>query len=159
MARSILVLILMMTQLLIGSGGSLYLCVSSDGSCWCIENDPETCTCCPVAGPHEVGQCSCESDVCSRCSEYSEAPESAQNDFKVANPCGCTHILISSEQVASSAQISTISGRYLQVVALVPCILACDELARCSQSQASWNGPPQIPAFALSVLSTVVLRC
>jgi len=64
MAKSLLILMLMTTQLLAGSGGSVYLCISNDGSYCCFDTGPESCMCC-----HEEQEEIVHDPCCGGCQE------------------------------------------------------------------------------------------
>jgi hypothetical protein len=168
MAKSLLILMLMTTQLLAGSGGSLYLCVSNDGSYCCIDTGPASCTCCH---DHEkipdVACCSdpaCEDEsAASSCEHHQdEAPQPRQIDLLVGDPCGCTHVpvMISSDQpttVARSSITAEAERLSLQIAFLsAPCVGI--EVAA-PAPPLRWSGPPAVADFALTVISTVVIRC
>lgn len=169
MVKSLLILALVTTQLLAGSGGSLYLCISNDGSHWCVDSDPASCTCCrqeaektAESGEGDDSGCCC-SHVAGSCDgdrdehrKPSELPELA------GQPCGCTHILISHPQqspTAVRASSTTDAERLALLVALLPHALLHDQFVSDGPDPAFRLDSPPLPSQSLTILSSVVLRC
>ncbi len=167
-AKTLLILMLMTTKLLAGSGGSLYLCVSDDGSHCCIDTGPASCACC-----HDHEQIShdtccsdhpCEDDSAATSCEQNEdeAAPLGQRDLLADEPCECTHIpvMISTNQpttVARSLMMAEAEWLSLQISVLS---VSCGSVEDPASSQyRCWSGPPTVPDFTLTVISTVVLRC
>ncbi|ODA29090.1 hypothetical protein [Planctopirus hydrillae] len=165
MAKSLLILMLMTTQLLAGSGGSVYLCICNDGSCTCFDAGPDLCTCCHDEHKEGVRHCcgGCEKDGDrAPCSHHDEEQPVCPDDIFVAgDPCGCTHIpvVMSSDQPTNVVRPSrSVEGeRLFSLIALLP-MLAFDHYA-VAHPPLRWADPPVVPDFALTVVSTVVIRC
>lgn len=176
MTKSLLVLFLMATQLLAGGGGSLYVCISHDGSFCCIDSGPETCECC---SNHEAVQ----HDSC--CHARHEHPDVSGDDRcqhdgdqhdggpcaesrMLASPaaphddvCGCTHIPLMMTSVRQSplARISMPNGERFECPTALrsfsQCASSIDALLLCGR----WNGRPVGYDYALTVIATTVIRC
>lgn len=163
MARLLFILMLVTTQLLSGSGGSVYLCVSNDGTC-CIDSGPASCTCCDKEDQHEVcadGCCVHEagSYVGHQCDDL--MPESDQSPLLVGDPCRCTHLLISAEPPTCVSRISAASDcqRIAQLAALVPSLTIWSAFEDASLAHARPERPPSLCDYYLITVSTVVIRC
>lgn len=166
MAKSLLILMLVMTQLLTGSGGSLYLCIKNDGSGFCFDTDIASCTCCHN---HKVNQqnpcvtCGCEkAESCCK-DDDNEASTSAHHGLLAAESCGCTHIpvMVSSEQPTTVARssVTTESDRLTLLLAWLPSLRSIDGFVVSASPYRHWSGPPAVPDFALTVVATTVIRC
>jgi len=167
MSKTLLILMLMATQLLAGTGGSLYLCISNDGSCCCFDVGPESCTCGRGHKDGSAGRaaasCDCGEVTC-QCHECHETsiPES-EATIEVANEdCGCVHIplMVSVEQPTRTVRstIATDAERLALLIASLPSI-SVNHTFSVNSPEVRWNGPPAVPEFALTVISTVVMRC
>lgn len=165
MAKSLLILSVVATQLLAGGGGSLYLCISDDGSYCCIDFGPDSCACCQPEERHSA----CADQCCSHnsdepCSDHREGggtPETPQPASLAAEPCGCTHVLISAEQPTSITRTcNPVETERLSQLAMLPsCLPNCQQWGVLPIPHARWHGPPAAPDLALAVISTVVIRC
>ena len=171
MAKSLCILMLVATQLLAGSRGSVYLCISNDGSFCCFDAGPESCTCCH----HEDDSTSCPDACCN--STYAETKpqacdhhedHSSSDGHRLPTPkypslqtgdhCGCTHQLVSVKQVAS-VQRSTVNSEAVDALLLYsPVVLHQHTLAEVDP-HGIWRGPPPMRDAALVALATVVIRC
>lgn len=173
MIRSLLILMLVTTQLLAGNCRSLHLCLSDDGSYCCIDAGPETCTCCQkhTDVPHDnccdkLAEPLCEAVAQNCCSHHEQAapePEDqhCQDAMAAGDSCKCTHIplIVCSATPADlrdtarqsiephSIGIPWQSGGFNGLAAAPPL------------PHVRWSGPPVIAAFDLTVISTVVIRC
>ena len=167
MARSLLILMLMATQLLSGSCRSLNLCISNDGAFCCIDGGPESCTCCQKHNERLPESCCDEhardavSDTCCEHSEEESTEADAQGSV-AGSPCGCTHIplMVSSSQPTTIARsaLNEFVERNSLFVAWLPSLAASDAVNATSLHM-RWFEPPVVPDFALTVISTVVIRC
>lgn len=162
--KLLLVLMLTATQLLAGSGDGLYLCVSNDGLCYCVDSGPESCTCCQHDKMHESsdeGCCCCRSVETCSCPHDANPPQSAAMALLAGDTCGCTHILIAVEQPTSVTRMSVMSdaGRLTQLVAQLPIGVFWNETVTTPSLKPRWIRPPEIADFALIVVSTAVIRC
>jgi hypothetical protein len=167
MTKSLLILMLMTTQLLAGTCGSLSLCISNDGSYCCIDTGSASCTCCQFHGEILHDAC-CDEPGCEAVSECC----SEHHDEEFLNPdphgivasdrCGCTHIplAISSSQVTTVARstMAEVIERCSRLVAWLPPLASGGETDAPSR-HLRWFEPPAVPEFVLIVLSTVVIRC
>jgi hypothetical protein len=164
MIKSLLVLMLAVTQLLAGSGGSLYVCISNDGSCWCVEIDPASCTCCRQELETTEGSgccCSHASGSCDPCNDVHGTPGGELLKF-ADQPCDCTFILISHpQQSAISLRVSSrTDGEHLfELPALVQHLFLHDQFVGDGPDLTLKYSPPPIPSQLLGVLSSVILRC
>jgi len=161
MAKSLLILMLVATQLLAGSGGSLYLCISGDGSFCCLDSGPGSCTCCHEQDDDPPACASDCDEVTCRCHDRRETP--ADPTVEIANEgCGCIHIplIVSAAQPTRvvRARTPTDAERLRQLMASLPSIDVA-HTAIVASPPASWGGPPAVPQFALTVVSTAVIRC
>lgn len=154
---------LMATQLLAGSGGSVYLCVRNDGSYCCLDAGPSTCTCSANRRPtvnEEHRGCKCGCHVSEPCDEgnHVQAPRLTSS----GDPSGCTHILLSHNQVpARVAQTSSSVDidRLYQVVASLPGMLAMDRSNDSRHSPNERFRPPTTPSQTMTVLAWVLIQC
>lgn len=175
MTRAILILTLMTTQLLSVSGDAIYLCVRNDGSTCCVDAGPESCTCCQA--PDELA----DSDPChesdggshgldhdhglaARCCEDQEVPVPHFPAFGgvIGDACDCTHIplTVASEQPSINSRQSAAAdidfhafllapvGQEREIVSLTP-----------DFSLQQWLCEAPTIDFALTVISTIVIRC
>lgn len=169
MAKSLLILMLMTTQLLAGSGGSVYLCISNDGEYCCLDTGPESCTCCEEHQHKAAHETCCSEAGCSGKNAEPEcdhrngsSPPSDQPLVVLDDGCGCTHfpVAVSAAQATSAAR-STFTvdiERLVLFVAWLPTRFSGADAAVFSP-QFRWRRPPTVPNFALTVMSTVVIRC
>jgi hypothetical protein len=165
MTKWALFLTLAIAQLLSGSGGNVYLCVKNDGSCYCVDAGPESCTC----GSEREGcqqEACCEGTECEggkACGNHCSASCSEQHQFAANDPCqGCSHIplLISAEQPTSVSRASTELSEAQRVVLFA----ASNPVPRLSEFSPTGlevrrSSPPTVRDFSLTMLSTVVIRC
>ena len=111
MLRCLLILALASNQLLFsGHGGMLYVCMGSDGE-FCLETDPETCTCCKDGrhneADHDTNACSCSCKKRETGLSLSECTSAASCETFVTNEydCGCLHLIISNGQSAPATRM------------------------------------------------------
>lgn len=157
---------LVTTQLLAGSGGSVYLCISDNGSFCCIDAGPSTCTCgvkqnaTPTELDEEACDCSCSchnSDPCDECDDGPMTRLSSSGD-----PSGCTHLLLSHNQApASVARTSsaTVIDRLLHIAAHTSGMTAMYRSVDCQDSPHARFRPPAVTSQAITVLSWVLIQC
>lgn len=167
MAKSLIVLVLMTTQFLTGISGSVYLCISNDGSYCCIDAGPASCECChePVEPSHDA---CCAEPGCEVASEFSceahdeDSPQPDRHSFAAVDPCGCTHVpvMVSSDQPTTVARSSTaVDVERLSLLIALPLTLGSGLEIAVPSPHIHWSGPPAVPNFSLTVISTVVIRC
>lgn len=106
MIRCLLILALASNQLLLTGHGGMYLCMGSDGA-FCLETDPETCTCCKEGrhkeADHSSTACSC---TCTKKQGSSHAEEENATSTRPTcgtfitneDECGCLHLIIASDR-------------------------------------------------------------
>ena len=172
MAKSFFILMLVAAQLLTGSGGSVYLCIGSDGSFCCVDSGPGSCTCCHEHA--DESQVACRSQECEnaddRCAEsccehqHADLPsDNGREERHVDDPCGCIHVavMVPAGQPTSVARSSSASDRerLVQIVAGLPAECSAYEVSASPVLSSPSSGPPAVPDFHLTVVSTVILRC
>ena len=159
MLKSLLILALITMQILAGLGGSFYLCISNDGSHWCVEADPTTCTCCHQ---HDAGGADCQAGCAHATTTEESRPEgSGHATLASTDPeCGCTHILIGVEQPSRQVSSAPLDSLWPgKAFALTDSALE-QELAIGTRLTTSFTpdaGP--LPSSPLAFLSSVMLRC
>lgn len=165
MTKSLLILVLMTTQLLAGSGASVYLCIGSDGS-YRIDAGRDSCTSCKVACG--AGCTACSDDSTGQHDDLPCGTHGNDRPFQQAiemlaseESCDCTHIPIvtSSDQPTRTARTSiAVDFEQLSVlVAQAPGIgfayLPVPQSSfRCCDTSAVLD-------FTLIVVSTIIIRC
>ena len=166
MARSLLILMLMTTQLLAGSSGSVYLCISNDGSYCCFDTGPDSCTCCHDEQKEVVrhtccGGCEKDGDHALWSHHEEGQPVCLDDIFVAGDPCGCTHIpvVMSSDQPTNVVRSSSsVDGeRLISLIAVLPTLVFDHHVT--AHPPLRRADPPELPDFALTVVSTVVIRC
>lgn len=167
MFKSLLILMLATTQLLAGSGGSVYLCIKNDGSFCCLDAGAATCSCCEEETPvvqQKPSGCSCCSEAASPSLSAQEfAPSSSVELALTSNdPCGCTHILIAQDHAQS--QLTRMSSRcdlhhFVEMTSHLPGLISIASVAA-SRLASSWQyRPPTVDSHTLTVRSAVQIRC
>ncbi|GIX05064.1 MAG: hypothetical protein KatS3mg114_0933 [Planctomycetaceae bacterium] len=163
MAKSLLILMLAATQLLAGSGGSLYLCISNDGSYCCFDSGPESCTCC-IGHDEEHAACvASERDGCACQCHDRDGKQQAEPSVAIADDgCGCIHIplIVSAEQPTTATRpAATLSAERIALSIASLASIPCSHTSSVSSPPPFWSGPPAVPEYALTIVSTVVIRC
>ncbi len=106
MIRCLLILALVSNQLLLTGQGEMYLCLGGDGA-FCLETDPETCTCCKEGRHKEADHsstacsCSCTKKQSSAHAEKEKATSTTPTlgaFITDENECGCLHLIIASDR-------------------------------------------------------------
>ncbi|MBS0207766.1 MAG: hypothetical protein JSS27_02320 [Planctomycetes bacterium] len=161
MARLLLILMLMTTQLLTGSGASVYLCVGSNGS-YCFDSGPDSCSCCHEEHETTGDGCKHEHDDAA-CNHHDESqPVQPGTDRLTAlDPCGCTHIpvMLPSDQPTNASRAAVkVDVERLTALITLPLLSSFDGWLA-SQPAIHWSDPPPDGNFALTIVSTVVIRC
>uniref|UniRef100_A0A7C2NYS7 Secreted protein n=1 Tax=Schlesneria paludicola TaxID=360056 RepID=A0A7C2NYS7_9PLAN len=163
MVKSLLILMLVATQLLSGSSGSVYLCVKSDGTCCCLDSGPVSCNCCHDHGelPQALADSGCDNVAC-HCHDRDGVRQAEQSAALVDDGCGCTHIplIVAVEQPARIVRtaLATDVERLAQLVAWLPALHVGDDVP-VLWPPTTGSQPTGVPDFALTVISTVVIRC
>ena len=167
MVKSLLILMLMTMQLLAGSGGSVYLCISNDGEYCCLDTGPQSCTCCQEHQQEAAHETCCSEVGCSGkiagppCGQRNES-SSLSGEMVMDGACGCTHVPIAASAdhptTVIRPTVTVESERLALLVAWLPTRLG-DTDAAAFLPHFRWTGPPAVPDFTLTVISTVVIRC
>lgn len=165
MSKSLLILMLMTTQLLAGGGVSGYICISSNGS-FGFHFGSSSCTSCQVAcevDGKSRGDCNAQQSCGTSCSKHriDRFHKVTIGTLGVAKSCDCTHIpvIIESEQPTRVARnLTTADYKQLaSLVALLPTIGNCCQPI--PQTAFHSNGTSVASDFSLTVIATVVIRC
>ena len=156
--KSLLALMLTVTQLLAGAG-DIYLCISRDGAFCCLDAGPEGCECCRPDAEVEVSEQDCSRDC--GCGHHHRAQLPADGIFLSEEPCDCTHILISSEQPSVVVRTSDVveNERIRDLLAWSPKLVGNPELNAAADRPPIRYGPAGIVDDHLALLATVVIRC
>ena len=163
---------LVATQLLAGSGVSVHLCFSSDGSFCCIDGGAASCSCCkPADEPKKslenqlpAGNArKCNAGCCKVANNEWHGEEKYPPALAEA-PCGCTHIplaLASGEQSIASRSGAAPSERVShQFSALwLPATLLNAADLSLLPPRLEMGRQPHVPNYTLVVVSIVVIRC
>ncbi len=101
MSRWLLAIALASSQLLLPGHTGMYVCMGSDGA-FCLEADPETCTCCKE-GRHKKneqtsGCCSCSKREMISSDLDKTAASGGETFVANENDCGCLHLKITGGQ-------------------------------------------------------------
>jgi len=162
MIRSLLILMLIATQLLTGSRVSAYLCVSNDGLCR-IDSGSASCTSCRDAcnATRQSSElfAACRDEV-QQCTSHREAASRGVQN-QITKSCGCFHvpILVASEQPAHSLQGRAVVDVELQLSTIAPAVVSPTGCASVLQSRVTSSDTSAAVAYSLIVVSTVVMRC
>ncbi len=163
MLKLVLVLMLLTTQLLAGAGGSVYLCISNDGSFFCIDRGPSTCNCRGNRSTEDTEEdygckCNCHApESCDECNHSREELLTASGD-----PSGCTHILLSRDQAAVTVARTSSSidvDRIFQLVADLSGMLRMEGSNDSRHSPHERFRPPTVPSQTMTVLAWVLIQC
>jgi hypothetical protein len=168
------ILTLVAMQLLVGSSRATYLCVSSDGSLCCLDSGPLSCSCCrhehdstageeaccEVATEEYESKCCCQHDDEQSCPNDSQLPETKDSPAFANGACSCTHELVSTGQVGGNLR-SSVSNQISNALQLLDCLptASYQQSVVVFDGRVCWQGPPPLPDVAISVLSTVAIRC
>lgn len=159
MAKPLLILALVATQLVSWSSPALYLCVCGNGSV-CVDAGPSICTCCEesdeAAGRERACACACHGDV-----QVCESGEFDDPRQVVSDVCRCRHIQISLEQAptVSVLSVSTVVERLASLMALLPYDLSPVQEVQALFDQRTRIGQSPVPSPLLIALASVVLQC
>lgn len=175
MTRAILILTLMTTQLLSVSGDAIYLCVRNDGSTCCVDAGPESCTCCQAPAELADSDPCHESDCGSHASDHDHGSVAAccedqglpDSEFPafcgvIVDACDCTHIplTVPSEQPTINSWQSAAADIDFHAF-LLAAVGQEREIVSLTQdfSLQQWLCEAPSIDFALTVISTIVIRC
>jgi hypothetical protein len=142
--RWLLVLALVATQLQSWSGGALYLCLKSDGSLCCIDEGPDSCTCCD----HETF-------------EHEESPAKSPSGWRLLDPACRSHVLVLCERAPMMCRTSVVSTVDRDSLIALPSADALNALAGDALGADRSCRVPGTNGWAPSSadFSPVVLRC
>ena len=171
MAKSLLILAVLTTQLLGGSSGSVYLCISRDGS-FRIDTGPVSCVCSHYEEEHHPHFDRCCSKSTKPCGDQPGAL-AAVGEVKPALPdlhgpsllaggdCVCTHIPLLIEQSPAVTRVcATRDVERLAPLVVFPQVTVADQkLVAVSSAVTGWRVRVAARPTALTVVSTVVFRC
>lgn len=164
LAKSFLILMVLTTQLLAGGGDPLYLCLGNDGSYCCIHSGLASCTCCQQEERRDEHDDLCCCDAAEPCDGHDgqhAVPSLRRLEFADGEACGCTHVLLSAGQAPSVTRTSatTDADRLLHPIALPAISETVGEPIAQLWTFGHSVGPRAAPNLALTILSTVALRC
>lgn len=176
MAKSFLILMLMTTQLLAASGGSVYVCIRNDGTLCCLDRGPSDCDCCEeekvesatfqkVEIPEGRGGCGCgcsNSDLSCELDDSLQPEQFSELTAVSDDPCGCTHLLISHDQGSVCPANATPvfdASRLIQCLFEAPAHFNNDVASNLRNAAFQQFKPPPISSQAIIVLSWVLIQC
>lgn len=167
MIKSFLILMLATTQLLTGSGGSVYLCIKSDGTFCCLETGAQTGRCCQDEMPvvdEEPSECACCREAASPSLPIEEpAPISSFEPTLASNDaCGCTHVLIARDPAhAKLTRLSALSDvqQWAAIAVDLPGLIVADRLHELRFKAGGEYRPPAVESQTLILRSAVQIRC
>lgn len=162
----LLIQLLIATQLLAGSGQTVYLCVSLDGTYCCVDDGPNACHCtAEVVVPATTGFSCCTSHVvCCPPTITDKLCLDSQSaaDALGAQSHGCTHIpleLSSTDPATLSRLDADQHGQPLLAIAVYsPPVWDLPVLPSPPRVGRGQTDPP-LPSYSVAVVSTVVFRC
>src|SRR4051794_24443092 len=150
MAKPLLILLLVTTQLAAAGRGSVYLCIGNDGGDCCLYAGPDSCSCCrKEEEAQHVAYCNtCEHEHSGPLSRHhgNEKGQPGDGTLVAADSCDCTHIpvVISSAESRSAVRpsLSTNIAISIQLMAL-SALLGFDGGAL-AHPPMRWADPPAI---------------
>lgn len=158
------ILALIATQLLTGSGGSIYLCIGADGSLD-IHSGLKACTSCKVAEKADHHCCGehARTHHDSSCVDHgTQCPTHVAAKAAVtADRCDCVHIpvVVASDQPSRVARTSVILNEHrIFSLASLPGHGGCDRQS-VSRSMPYGIDKSEIANCSLAMVSMVVIRC
>jgi hypothetical protein len=158
MAKSLLSLALMATQLFSWSASPLYLCLCGNGSI-CIDFGPDNCDCCK----HSQVDDDCTVHHACKVHEHGDSSERAGHDQNsvAGNPCDCTHIQISQRQISTvvSSSSSPDAERLIAFVDSITCDLSAHVGVPPTDEAGAFWLTQHTPPLLLSQSAPVVMRC
>lgn len=161
--------LLILIQLIAGSGRDTYLCIDSNGTIAGIDAGPQFCTnCdhdhCDHHHDHDSNEaCSVDSKSCAccpHCPHVAMITATAEPDVNVTSEhdCDCEHRLISSEHVRSVSRLMRTSHHGDVPIAMRLPSSAKLLRATAFQPVSRHHSPPPSRADSIAVLSTVIIR-
>ena len=159
MTKSLLSLVLMMTQFLSWSPSPLYLCLGNDGS-FCIDFGPENCDCCNHSPADD--ECVTADGSCKHHDHANSTRQTTELDDSVrASTCDCTHIQISQPQNPTlvPSSVSTDAQRLVVFFATITCDLYSHIGVPPIDEAPTLLRTLHAPSLSLTVLASVIRRC
>lgn len=153
MRKSLLPLLLVLTQLSSWSGPALWLCICGSGRA-CIVADPQTCNCCQKRHPAGT-PCSDAENGTDECGA-SDCPTTGDSVLTYQSS-GCPHFQLSHHQgaVVGPAKFADDAARFVAEIAGPGSVV--DGFVRVPETPVFWL--PPAPKPTLTDLAHVVLRC
>lgn len=166
MHKSLIILILVALQLLARDGSAVYLCVSSDWS-YSIHLGSDACSPCEKKRGSDAQPCQASSSPICDCTSHNpsegasdQSAPHVSSSVESSEPCGCTHFPVTIEihQPRGLYRASTIVN--VHRVLSLSLELPTDSFDHHGARQLSFlrSDAPAVDSFALTVLSTVVIR-
>jgi len=158
MAKSLLSLALIVTQLLSWSASPLYLCLGSDGSV-CVDHGPDGCECCK----HSHSDDECVGSRACKDHDHNNPGERGghQEDLAAGDPCDCTHIQILQTQSPTLIPSSNSPDveHLIVILATIPCDLCAHVGVPPISETAKMLHMLDAPPLSLILLASVNMRC
>lgn len=154
--------LLILIQLIAGSGRDIYLCIDSDGTIAGLDAGPQFCINCDhEADANEA--CSADSARCTCCSHTHKSESCAKIAESCVvvttdHDCDCEHRLISSEDFRSVSRVMRASQHGSAHAAILLPSPAKLLRAIAFQPLSPHHSPPPNRADSIAFLSTVVIR-
>ncbi len=175
MARALLGMMLIVSQILTGFWGGSTLCLRSDGTVCCIHEVTKPCNCCDH--DHGEDEVPCSGDLGTHCHPVCQIAgndEPKHDDASLPNdavpaalpltatpPCGCRHLpLIAATAPTSQRSLSRTVTRLKQSHAAIPQVqsfhptLCNDAVAECRRRHS-----PCCQTLGLTLAASTVIRC
>jgi hypothetical protein len=160
MAKSLVTLLLVATQVASWNAGRLYLCLGRDGSV-AIDFGPGFCDSCQPA--EAECSCACEHAACPRhepaACDAAEHAAACQHAGGPLDPCDCLHIQISEPQTAVVKLSAEAARDALASIGLLGLDVASACLAGSPAAVGLFSPAEFLGAGPLALRSSVVLRC
>lgn len=168
MAKSLVILALLATQLLSWSGGSVYLCICGKGTV-CVDGGPSACTCCATSEGAGLEDANCtkpeNAECCESCcaatNRHREQSRKRDTDQCANSSRGCAHIQILHEQAPSvcASSCDTNVGHLSALLASPPCGLPSLSEIEAPTDPRTRMEPSSAPSLLLTFLAATALRC
>lgn len=164
LVRTILILMMLTSQIIAGMGGSVYLCISSQGIN--LDAGPSACTSCDSVDDHKTPErhpTCLKSDHHSSCG-CGETPFShglANDVASIDDSCDCLHILVTESSNVPATVTSSTAEIEFRITISDAAILSQSQLDSSRFVQNVVASPRHQVVFdsTLSILSNVIIRC
>lgn len=164
LVRTILILMTLTSQIIAGMGGSVYLCISSQGIN--IDAGPTACTSCDSTEDHKTPErhSTCvkgEHHSSCGCGETPGSRSLANDVASLDDSCDCLHILVTE----SSNVPATVTGSTAEIefrVMISDATILSQSLLDCCRFEQNVAISPRhqvIYDSSLSILSNIIIRC